>query len=132
MPRLLSVDLRYGSDVTIRFTTSRAVFDACDTAVLQLVDPGPRHCELTVRIERGGVAEAALWNPDRLRRESLPIENVTVRGTTVECCVPLALLPIPRTTPDVAAALIVNGALVQSGFPVSVRPGILAPIASRV
>lgn len=132
MPRLLSVDLRYGSDVTIRFTTSRAVFDACDTAVLQLADPGPRHCELTVRIERGRVAEAALWNPDRLRRESLPLETVTVRGTTVECCVPLALLPIPRTTPLVAAALIVNGALVQSGFAVSVRPGILAPVASRV
>lgn len=121
MPRLIAVELRYDGPLDLRFTTSRAVFDACDTATLLVTDVGPRHAELTVRIERGRVTEAALWDPDR-RRLRLPAGSVTVDGTTIVCTIPVDLVPTGRPLARISAALIVNGALVQSQFPVTVLP----------
>jgi hypothetical protein len=121
MPRLVSVDVTYGPTIEVRFTTTRAVFEACDTAVLQLIDTRPGGSELGVRIARGRVVDSYLWDTGRRLRQRLPTTNVVADATGITCSVPLAVLPLSPTMPTLTAMLLVNGAVVDAEFPVTIR-----------
>lgn len=119
MPRLLAVDIVPGALTEIRFTMSRAVFDACDTAVLELIDAGGSGSEVVVRIERGLIADVSVWDAELRMRRRLPTEAVTVDGECVTCAVPAAMLPHPEGgLESMTGALLVNGSRVQAGFAV--------------
>lgn len=121
MPQLLAVDIVPGPLTDISFTTSHAVFDACDTAVLELMDAAGSGSEVVVRIERGLVTDVSVWDAELRMRRRLPTEAVTVTGPCVTCSVPAAMLPHPEGgLAAMTAALLVNGSAVQSGFAVSV------------
>ena len=119
MPRLTAATLTYGSTIEVRFTTNRDLPLACETAVLQLADAGRGGSELGIRFERGGVVDVYLWDAGRRLRQRMPVTNVTVDGVTITCVIPMAVVPADIASPRLEAALVVNGAAVQSRFPVT-------------
>ncbi|CAN5387774.1 hypothetical protein BH10ACT7_BH10ACT7_00250 [soil metagenome] len=119
MPRLISVDLVYGTSIDVTFTTSREVCDACDTAVLQLAHANGS--ELGIRIERGRIADVYLWDAAQFIRQNLPPNHVAIDGLRISCTIPLALLPAGALAPRVEATLSINGTPVQTRFPVAIR-----------
>lgn len=136
MPRLTAVEFVYGSTLEVHFTTSIPLLVAADTAVLQVVDSNRGGSELGIRIERGHVSDVYLWDAGRKLRQRLPISEVVVSGRRVSCDIPLAIAPEVHGLPKLEAALIVNGAPMQSRFPVTLvsalgRPAPLAPAPSR-
>ena len=122
MPRLTTVDLHYGThSVDVRFSATSPLLHACDTAVLQITDPGHKGSEFGIRIERGHVVDAYIWDAARRLRQRLPLDAVTIDGRHVSCSVPRMVLPVVHGYPRLQAALVVNGAPVQSRFPVKVE-----------
>jgi hypothetical protein len=139
MPRLLAVEIAPGPLTEIRFTLSRTLFEACDTAVLELIDGRGSGSEVVVRVERGLITDVSVWDAELRMRRRLPTAAVTVDGECVTCSVPAAMLPHPEGgLACMTAALIVNGTRVQSGFAVSVAAppptgeSIAAPPVPRV
>lgn len=120
MPRLTSVDLRYGPTIDVRFTTSMPLARSCDTAVLQLTDAASSGSELGIRIERGRVVDFYVWDNERRLRQRLPLDDVTLDGRHVSFSMPRSIAPVMRGVPLPVAALVVNGAPVQSRFAVHV------------
>ncbi|MDH6182124.1 hypothetical protein M2152_002306 [Microbacteriaceae bacterium SG_E_30_P1] len=121
MPRLTAVRVTYDARVAeVHFSTTRALMTAADTAVLIVSDPSGS--EFGIRLERGAVADAHLWDARRLLRQGLPVSAVTIAEGVVSCPIPVEVLPHLGWPVRLSAALIVNGALVQSGFAVEVAP----------
>ncbi len=122
MPRLITADVSADSSpsgtVQVRFATTRALMTAADTAVLLITDASGS--EFGIRLERGRVTDVHLWDVDRLLRQGLPTQNVVISDGAIRCDIPKEILPRISGPLDLSAALIVNGALVQSGFPVTV------------
>lgn len=119
MPRLISVELLYGSTIDVRFTTSMPLARSCDTAVLQLTDAAHAGSELGIRIERGRVVDFYVWDAGRRLRQRLPLDEVVIDGRDVSFTIPRSLTPVMRGVPRPVAALVVNGAPVQSRFSVT-------------
>lgn len=124
MPRLITVDVIADSSpsgsIDVRFTTTRALLTAVDTAVLMVFSrPGS---EFSIRLERGRVTDVHLWDAERALRQALPLQNVSISDGAIHCDIPKEVLPKVASVAQLSAALIVNGALVQSGFPVSWSP----------
>lgn len=122
MPRLISVELSYASTIEVRFTTSTPLARSCDTAVLQLTDSAHAGSELGIRIERGRVVDFYVWDAGRRLRQRLPIDQVVIDGREVSCSMPRSVAPVMRGVPRPVAALVVNGAPVQSRFAVQLAP----------
>lgn len=121
MPRLTAVDLTYGPTIDLRFTTNIPIFSACETAVLLLSDASPGGSELGIRIERGRVVDFYIWDGGRRLRQRLPELDVVQHGRRVSCEIPSTLLPVVHGMPRLQAALIINGAAIQSGYAVTVK-----------
>jgi hypothetical protein len=119
MPRLTDVRLSLGLELEVTFGTSKPILEACDTAVLLIHETGGS--EFTIRIERGRVEDASLWDAGRTVRQSLPTDSVSVTASGVTCSIPRAILPWTPSVPGLSAALVVNGAPVQSGVAVTLR-----------
>jgi hypothetical protein len=121
MPRLITADVIAESSakgtVQVRFATTRALLTAADTAVLLIIDRSGS--EFGIRLERGRVTDVHLWDAGRLLRQGLPTRNVTMSDGLVCCDIPKEVLPRVSSAAGLSAALVVNGALVQSGFPVT-------------
>lgn len=122
MPRLITADVTVDSSFTgavhVRFATTRALMAAADTAVLTISDRSGS--EFGIRLERGRVTDVHLWDVERLLRQGLPTQNVVISEGTIRCDIPKEVLPRLAGTLELSAALVVNGALVQSGFPVTI------------
>ena len=119
MTHLTSVELWQDTELQVRFSTSLDLTEACDTAVLQLVHGGGS--ELGIRIERGRVTDVYVWDADRLIRQRLAEGRVVMQSGSVLCSIPAPVLPEGNLINQLGATLIVNGAPVQTGFPVTVR-----------
>lgn len=121
MPRLTSADVIADSSphgtVQVRFATTRALLTAADTAVLLITDRSG--AEFGIRLERGRVTDVHLWDVERLLRQGLPTQNVSIADGIISCDIPKEVLPRITHVVNLSAALIVNGALVQSNFPVT-------------
>jgi len=121
MPRLIAVDVTLdfplATTVEVSFSTSRALLTAVDTAVLLIVDRSGS--EFGIRLERGHVTDAYLWDAGRVLRQGLPVRDVSISDGLIRCPIPVQVLPTLTTAAGLTAALIVNGALVQSGFAVT-------------
>ena len=131
MSHLTSVDVLYGSTLDVLFSTDVPLLNACETAVLQLATSGHPSSELGIRIERGVIVDFYIWDAGRRLRQRLPAGEVTINGHHISCVIPAALLPVVHGTPRLEAALVVNGAAVQSRFPVRILSP-TAPIRQRV
>ncbi len=119
MPRLTDVTLSLGLELEVTFGTTKPIPEACDTAVLLIHETGGS--EFAIRIERGRVEDAALWDAGRTVRQSLPTDSVVISADSVSCSIPRAILPWTPSVPGLSASLVVNGAPVQSGVPVTLR-----------
>ncbi len=119
MPRLTDVTLSLGLELEVHFGTTKPIPEACDTAVLLINETGGS--EFSIRIEGGRVEDAALWDAGRTVRQSLPADSVVISPDGVSCSIPRAILPWTPSVPGLSAALVVNGAPVQSGVPVTLR-----------
>ena len=136
MPHLVSVDatidLYVSRSLGVTFSTTRPLAIAADTAVLLVTETGGS--EFGIRLERGRVTDVYLWDVGRLLRQRLPTQDVSIIDTTVRCVIPTAVLPQTSGVGRVTASLIVNGALIQSGLPVTLssgsvtRPTLSAPV----
>jgi hypothetical protein len=54
-------------------------------------------------------------------RQRLPVEEISIEGRHVTCTVPRLVLPVAAGHARLQAALVVNGAPVQSRFPVKIE-----------
>ena len=119
MTHLTSVELWQDTEVHVRFSTSLDLTDASDTAVLQLVHGGGS--ELGIRIERGRVTDVYVWDAVQLIRQRLGEGRVLLSSGSVQCSIPTPVLPAGTLWNQLGATLIVNGAPVQTRFPVTMR-----------
>ena len=119
MTHLTSVELWQDTEVHVRFSTSLDLTGASDTAVLQLVHGGGS--ELGIRIERGRVTDVYVWDAGQLLRQRLAEGRVLLSSGSVQCSIPTPVLPDGNLWNQLSATLIVNGAPVQTRFPVTIR-----------
>jgi hypothetical protein len=104
----------------VRFGLRYDIARTGDSVVFTL--EGQSGWELTVRIERGRIADVAVWDARRARRVSLPFESVVVGSCEVICVVPTALL-----VPEHALSRVqLNGALAGMST-VAWRDSVVAP-----
>ncbi len=120
MPMLSRAEFSYGPKVELRFETTGSVITQCDTAVIQVIATGRAELELSVRFERGRLADFHVWDARARRRHSMCFDNVRVAGSTITCTVPAVAVTGASAVPDLRATFVVNGGLVQPDFPVTI------------
>jgi hypothetical protein len=120
MPMLSRAQLSYGPEVELRFETTSPVMTQCDTAVIQVIATGRAELELSIRFERGRLADFHIWDARARRRHRVCLDHVRVEGSTITCAVPAFVVMRVSAIPDLRATFVVNGGLVQPHFPVAI------------
>ncbi len=120
MPLIHSVEVRYLPRTDVRIVLDGPTLALCDTCSFEVGPDDDSGAGLNVRIERGLVVDAHVWDPYRRRRHQLGAGAVLVSGRELTCAIPATLVSRIRGRRCLTARLLVNGMLVQSRFPVLV------------
>lgn len=124
-----SVDVLYGSVAKVCIVLDAESIENCDSCCFEVGSDDESGAGLCVRVERGLVVDAHVWDPHRRRRHQLGAHSVDLAGDHVTCTLPAILVSRIHVPRSLSARLLVNGMLVQSRFPVAVRSS--SPMSSQ-